>query len=316
MKYFPVETYSPEEESLISILGRDKVKHIESIEEIHKTKYLIYLADGSIFYSKIMNPHMFDASVEERKSHVFTPATVIYQKENCTVLSIHHDFINYNNIHDIINKRESFVSSMNSIHTSGNALNKFDIVEKIDSLVSIVENTDIKDPEIEEITRIYDKILRPVAIKLNSNLVKPSFCNNDLFLHDIYHNGQGDVKILDWSCAGLNDYAWDYACILSRGYDNLNYVSILNNNALLSHIQEKYKDDHVRIRIIMSMVLVDLLDLLKIYITDNRKENKRYSNYFDTGLHGSRILKQRILSLVYQSSTTIDYFHYIYKWKS
>ena len=63
----------------------------------------------------------------------------------------------------------------------------------------------------------------------------------------------------------------------------------------------------------MSMVLVDILNLFKLYITKNEKEYEKYSIYFDTSNHTIEILEKRILSFVYQSSTTIDYFHYVYK---
>ncbi len=223
------------------------------------------------------------------------------------------DFERYVDIIDLTNKRESFVTRLRAIHyTSMKTESVFDLVNYIEDLVNKVKETNTDDKDILQLIKLYNRILKPVAVKINGGLVKKVFCNNNLFFDNIYHNKYGDIKISNWDSVGLNDYAWDYACLISRSYDNRTYVAILNNNKLIRDAIAKYNDDHLQTRTINCMALVDFIDILKLFLSINGKGFENYSKLFSSEKHTIEVLKERLFSFVNQSYTTIDYFHYIY----
>ena len=219
----------------------------------------------------------------------------------------------YTGIHDVINKRESFTTALMAYHDmpTDPSFKSFDITSRLDSLVREAKELKDTDDVLKQTLKLYDRMIRPLAVKIDSQLVPHVICHNDLSLNTVFHNGSGDV-VATSGILRKNDYAWDYATLLARGSDSRTYVSILNMNHLVIDAGNKYKDPKLQIRILICMILADFMDGLHMYLAESKEEYKEHISNFSTETHTKQLVLNRVFSLIVQSYTTIDYFNYVY----
>lgn len=226
-------------------------------------------------------------------------------------LEIDPIYKNYESIHSLINKRTTFIHNMRRVHSMNPAdlkLSQYKPSEEIRQLINRIGDkipTNIDREKVLTIIRLYNSTLESIAHRLEKNDIAKHVCFNSLIFNDIYFDGSKSVKVSTHDLLGINDYIWDYACLLARSNDATTYLGLLHNNQIVPELTEWYSDPHAATRLVVSIALVDTLDILTS-IAMSTSTTLQNVNYINTRI-------DRLIRFVTQSYTTLDYFRYKYE---
>lgn len=298
MKYQPVD-YREIPDDLadrLRILGIDKctVTTGLAIDSISR-EYCILDNDHNIQYYLRWSDRGFS------KHAVCNDPLVVHLVDESVVLSeIDSKYREFDGFAEIVSKRDGLVKSLRSYHKRNydDEVPEFSISSHIEMLIDKLKNLRPLTENEELVINYYYRTMRKVARLIDSDKIPKYVCHNNLFLSKVLIDNKGSIKFRDWSSSGLNDYAWDYACLLARSSDSRAYLTIMGSN-ITDEINEQYCDDYSNIRILMCMVLVDLVDFLSISIQPSQ---------FKSDDHTQELLFKRYTTVVEQCYTSIDYF--------
>ncbi len=252
-------------------------------------------------YTKLKSPIVLDE---------WMPGEILSDTDALRVVHVNAIYKNYEHLVVLINKRTTFIKSLRQIHAidpSGKNLKQFKVNDEIKQLIAKINDkwpTNIHKDKAVELVAMYENVLEPLAKRLEQKDIAKRVCLNSLDFDDIYFDGDKTVKFANQDTIGINDYIWDYACLLARKNDAQTYMGILHNNQMTPEIVEFYADKNAATRLVISLALVDMLDIVTgVALATSRV----ISNYYDVNVKINRLTR-----FIMQSYTTIDYFRYVY----
>ena len=289
-------------------LPETTIHSILCARDAHRAVYQYNMNGGLIeIYTQYLKTHNAVPPVIEE----CLPGKLITDDTAHRCIQVDPVYKNYESIHSLINKRTTFIHNMRKVHSMDAAsmkLTQYKPSVEIRQLIERIGSTvpaNIDKEKLATIIRLYDGALESIAHRLEKSDIAKHVCFNSLVFNEIYFDGTKTVKIASHDLIGINDYIWDYACLLARSNDSTTYLGLLHNNQIVPELTEWYSDPHAATRLVVSIALVDTLDILTSIAmsTSTTLQNISYIN--------TRI--DRLIRFVTQSYTTLDYFKFKYE---